>query len=576
MFCKFDLYKIIKFIINSFFNRIAVFTLFCLFAFLFFDGVFAVGCLNTDYDCQIKEIQKEIDALSNANENNKRELSDLKKQIISLTKKINVLVAELQNKEKEISEREVDLVYTQLIFEEKARNHYKFIRLYNPFLPFMSSDSANAFIKEITIQQKVASSDLELMQKYASEIVQLRDDKDKLERNKNSLASLKKQINERANFLASEVAKTEKYLSVLSQKQEELIALKAGGFSTSIGDTPHTAEPCSGAPNTSSFCDPGFRPAFGAFSFGAPHRTGMSQYGAYGRSLSGQSAEQILAAYYQGTELNKNYPVPATIGVTGIGRIPFEENYLLGIHEVPESWGANGGYEALKAQAVAARTYALAVTNNGTGEICTTEKCQVYKPQLKTGKWADAVRETRGWVLMKGGAPAKTYYSASSGGYTVSQWGWNGIKDTTGDWPSTAYEKIANSPWFYKAWYRNRGGNSCGRSHPWLTSEQMADILNAWHVVYKGGGDASRVSPVDTSCWQGNPYSVNELADIGGYKSVSSVSVIYGNNGSTLSVSFSTNKGNVSVPAEEFRKAFNLRAPGYVGIKSSLYNIEKL
>ena len=104
----------------------------------------------------------------------------------------------------------------------------------------------------------------------------------------------------------------------------------------------------------------------------------------------------------------------------------------------------------------------------------------------------------------------------------------------------------------------------------------MADILNAWHVLYQGGGDVSRVSPVDTNCWGGNPYSVAELAAIGGYNSISSASVVYGNDGITLQVTFSTNKTTITIPGSELKRAFNLRAPGYIGIKSSLFNVEKL
>jgi hypothetical protein len=103
----------------------------------------------------------------------------------------------------------------------------------------------------------------------------------------------------------------------------------------------------------------------------------------------------------------------------------------------------------------------------------------------------------------------------------------------------------------------------------------MADILNAWKVLYQGGGDVSRVSPVG-NCWGGNPYSVADLRSIGGFESVSSVSVVYSNDGSTLSVTFGTNKGSTNIPGSEFKKAFNLRAPGYIGLKSSLFNIEKL
>jgi len=539
-------------------------------------GVFAQTCPNTDYDCQINQIQKEIDALTPAHEKNKQELSNLNIQLKNLGAKIKALSGELLVTEKEISQREEDLGFAQKIFEEKAASQYKFLRLYDPISPFLSSGDASHAFREINFRQRAVDEDRKTMEGYVEDLVKLKNDKDTLNKNKTNLASLQKQVDERATFLTGEVNKVESYLSTLSSKQQELAALKAGGFSTSVGDTPGTLEPCSGPPGSSNYCDPGFRPAFAAFSFGAPHRTGMSQYGAYGRAKSGQSAEDILSAYFKGASLNKSYAVPDTIGVSGVGRVSFEDNYLLGIYEIPESWGESGGFDALKAQAVAARSYALAVTSNGAGTICTTESCQVYRPQLKSGKWAEAVRATRGWVLMKDGSPAKAYYASTSGGYTISQWGWEGIKDASGDWPSTAYEKIAGSPWFYRGWYKSRGGSTCGRSSPWLTSEEMADILNAWKVLYQGGGDVSRVSPIDTSCWGGNPYSKDELRAIGGFTSVSGSSVIYQNSGSTQSVTFSTNKGSQTVFGEEFKKAFNLRAPGYIGLKSSLFNIEKL
>lgn len=533
-------------------------------------------CASTDYDCQIAEIQREIDALSPAHENNKKELGSLNNQLTDIKRRITQLNSQLKNVQVEITEREEDLAYAKAVFEEKMLSHYKTLRTYDPVLPFLANNDASLAFKEIFLRQRAIDGDRQTMEKYGNDLLSLKTDKENLEKNQKNLAAVQVQVDSRAKFLSGEVAKVESYLDQLSSKQEELAAAKAGGFQTSIGDTPPTLEPCSGPPGSSNFCDPGYRPAFAAFSFGAPHRTGMSQYGAWGRSKAGQSAETILGAYYQGATLQKGYPVPDTIGVGGIGRVSFEENYLMGIYEVPESWGSNGGFEALKAQAVAARSYALAVTNNGAGTICTTESCQVYKPQLKTGKWAEAVRATKGWVLVKDGGPAKAYYSASTGGYTISQWGWTGIKDASGDWPATAYEKQAGSPWFYKGWYKSRGGASCGKSSPWLNGEEMADIINAWHVLTKGGGDVSRVSPLDTNCWGGNPYSRSELSGIGGYTSASSVSVVYSSNGSTQSVTFGTNKGSVTMAGEELKKAFNLRAPGYIGIKSSLFNIEKL
>ena len=102
----------------------------------------------------------------------------------------------------------------------------------------------------------------------------------------------------------------------------------------------------------------------------------------------------------------------------------------------------------------------------------------------------------------------------------------------------------------------------------------MADIVNAWVVLFQGGGDSGRVTPVG-SCWGGDPYSMSDLRAIGWYTNVSSVSVTYADNGVTASVVFTTNKGAVSISGTDFRKAFNLRAPGRISLKSNLFNVEK-
>jgi hypothetical protein len=205
----------------------------------------------------------------------------------------------------------------------------------------------------------------------------------------------------------------------------------------------------------------------------------------------------------------------------------------------------------------------------------------VFKPNPKGGRWEEAVNATRGKVVYANGSPFSTWYASTSGGYqlsyTANGYSTPGFWDTPsgqGGWTGQAYEKVAGSPWFYKAWYKTRSGDACGRSHPWLNSEEMADILNAWAALFNGGGDSGRVTP-ESGCWGGNPYSKDELRAIGGYSSVSSVSVSYGNNGVTANLTFSTNKGNTTIAAADFKKAFNLRAPGRISLKSNLFNIEK-
>jgi stage II sporulation protein D len=111
--------------------------------------------------------------------------------------------------------------------------------------------------------------------------------------------------------------------------------------------------------------------------------------------------------------------------------VPLEE-YMRGISEVPSSWP----FEALKAQAVAARTYALweasrptktaavAAFKNVGADICATESCQVYTGTAKVeapdgGRWAAAVEATHGQVLWWRGGPINAKYSSSNGGESI-------------------------------------------------------------------------------------------------------------------------------------------------------------
>ena len=102
------------------------------------------------------------------------------------------------------------------------------------------------------------------------------------------------------------------------------------------------------------------------------------------------------------------------------------DRYLEGIAEVPPSWPR----AALEAQAIAARSYALATTgwNGQEGErldqpICATTSCQVYRgipvpPDPTHRRWVRAVRRTDGEVLLQDGAVATTVYFSTSNGRT--------------------------------------------------------------------------------------------------------------------------------------------------------------
>lgn len=94
------------------------------------------------------------------------------------------------------------------------------------------------------------------------------------------------------------------------------------------------------------------------------------------------------------------------------------ETYLKGMGEVRDgSWPA----AALRAQAIAARTYALRAMSFG-GEICAEQRCQVYLgAQAEYAAMNKAVADTSGQVVMYRGSLASTVYSANGGGYSATR-----------------------------------------------------------------------------------------------------------------------------------------------------------
>jgi stage II sporulation protein D len=93
------------------------------------------------------------------------------------------------------------------------------------------------------------------------------------------------------------------------------------------------------------------------------------------------------------------------------------EQYLRGMGEVLDpNWPAT----ALRAQAVAARTYALLAVKGGI-ELCDDQECQVYLgSQAEYAAMDRAVAATRGQVVLFRAGLAETVYSANGGGVSAT------------------------------------------------------------------------------------------------------------------------------------------------------------
>ncbi len=95
------------------------------------------------------------------------------------------------------------------------------------------------------------------------------------------------------------------------------------------------------------------------------------------------------------------------------------EQYLYGVvpSEMPFSWAA----EALKAQAVVARSYALATRRTGAFDLYPDTRSQVYLGiEHEKPSTTSAVDATAGEVVLYQGTVAKTYFFSTSGGRTAS------------------------------------------------------------------------------------------------------------------------------------------------------------
>jgi SpoIID/LytB domain protein len=159
-------------------------------------------------------------------------------------------------------------------------------------------------------------------------------------------------------------------------------------------------------------------------------------------------------------------------GMYGIEQLLMQE-YLYGVvpREMPSSWTA----EALKAQAVAARTYAAykkdyARSQGYPSDICATTSCQAYlgfasapspggtRKNLEAASTNAAVDATNGKVVLYGGKAILAEYSSSTGGYTAP-----------GNVP---YQKAVPDP-----------GDAGSPNHNWEGRLTVADLEKKWPSI---------------------------------------------------------------------------------------------
>lgn len=336
-----------------------------------------------------------------------------------------------------------------------------------------------------------------------------------LEGRKASLEDEKRKINDRIAALSKQVAgiRTQKQsaqtqLDVYAQEQKAILDRENSLIKESPVTPPVNTQP----------------PVAGSVYFAGQgrdlnqgHGVGMSQFGALGAALKGWTYKQILAFYYQGTVVEVKDP-NRTINVSGYGTMPIDK-YVAGAGEVPATACEDVGLtfdtnniwkcwprEAIKAQAVAFRTYGMYQTSNGS-TICVTTSCQVYNG-TENMKWA--AQETAGEVVLYQGNLISAVYSSDNNqgaGTANNETVWSNY---AGDGSPKAYLRSVNDNAFA---YRTKWTDFKWKTLNY-TMGQIQNMLNIVNVDSAFSGSRGFVNDIRGSI--GNLSNVEFIKDPSG------------------------------------------------------------
>jgi stage II sporulation protein D len=198
-----------------------------------------------------------------------------------------------------------------------------------------------------------------------------------------------------------------------------------------------------------------------------------------GVNATGPGPLSTAGGRYRGT---LRFSATASGGVQTVDVVGLDD-YVRGVvaAEMPSSWSP----QALAAQAIAARTYAITTTVEGDGyDLYDDTRSQMYGGVgAETATSDAAVAATAGQIVTYDGHPAVTYFFASSGGHTESiQNVWPGA--TADPWlqgVADPYDNAADDP--YTSWTRTMSIAAATRQLGSLVRGTLQKIVVTRHGV---------------------------------------------------------------------------------------------
>jgi len=524
----------------------------------------------------------ELDDINNAINSLKKDLNNKEVDYQSLNVKLNGIKSKLSSLEQAINQKEIEvkkgeqvLTYQKELLNERAKSYYKNVNKNSTlFLSVIVSDDLSASLRKIFYQKSLVDEDKRTIIKIVLYVKNLEEIKKNLVTEKLGLAGLKIEVDKQSQIIAKEIAGKQQEIATLTARQQQLIASRIAGLNLSRSAA--SAIECV----DDRKLDPGFGTGFAFYTYGIPHRVGLNQYGAKGRADVGQNYEDILKAYYNYDSLQD---MDARIRVDGHTPDYSLEDYVKRIYEMPADWNM----EALKAQAVAARSFAMAYTNNGSGSICDSQDCQVFQDNEKGGRWNEAVDATRGKVMVAGGQPIKAWFASTFGGYAhTSAEVWGGNTSWTKNFADTSsgvgsFSELNTNAWDKesKCFYTAQGSRGEYGKSAWLRPSEVADIANTLLLVKKDLGATDNLYQIDKSNPTGKEnWSADKVKSMlsNPFNNVTDIRItgVDFGGGRTTEIVIIEGGREERFGGDEFKNRFNLRAPANISIVGPLFNIE--
>lgn len=406
----------------------------------------------------IDDIQREIDAQNQNLSSVQNQLSQAEKNLKNIEGSLNSVQGEIPRLEAEIKQIQAQVEVNKLLIqqsnetkklkelEQEDRETRQVKAIKSAYQTWRSQNGIDTTIiygteggmKHEVYQAEVSGKELSSIESLIAQIEKIKDDLANLEKQNGTLEEQNIQLAQRRQELIArmvalqtsrysangavaglrgQVAVIQSNISQLSAEQKALQDYEAWllGQSGNGGTNPLTA-------GQLYFTGRGRDLLQG-------HGVGLSQFGAFGAANAGWNSTQILQLYYTGVSIVSS---GGNVNVAGYGAMNVND-YVAGQGEVPAKACGDASQaaarpdkyvvdnpgtvwdcwpeEAIKAQAIAFRTYAMHWMSYKGGQICTTAACQVYNGTRNSQWVAD---ETANLVITYGGQLIEALYSSDN------------------------------------------------------------------------------------------------------------------------------------------------------------------